>query len=300
MTCEKLVFLGGLHRSGTTLLARILATHPEISGLSNTGVIEDEGQLLQSVYRSDLCHGGPGRFAFDRDAHLTEYSSLNCDDSRLRLLKAWMPYWDTSRRIWLEKSPPNLIRGRFLQSLFPDSHFIFIVRHPIPTSIATYKWSGTGIYSLIHHWVEAHDLMRQDSAVLKRVRIISYERFVRDPGTVLSDLESFLGISRHSYAVAPDFKVNARYFDQWSDVFLSLTIREKPVPSRKSFYGTGNALRDFNPKRTLKRFIKNRVFGKHRQLSNATYEAQDAICMFEDRVQEHGYSLVNLARVPDY
>ena len=47
---HRFVFLAGLHRSGTTLLARLLAAHPEVSGFSGTGAPADEGQLLQSVY----------------------------------------------------------------------------------------------------------------------------------------------------------------------------------------------------------------------------------------------------------
>jgi len=33
---HQFVFLAGLHRSGTTLLARLLAAHSEISGFSET------------------------------------------------------------------------------------------------------------------------------------------------------------------------------------------------------------------------------------------------------------------------
>jgi len=44
------VFIAGLHRSGTSVLARCLREHPQISGFRNTGVPEDEGQHLQDVY----------------------------------------------------------------------------------------------------------------------------------------------------------------------------------------------------------------------------------------------------------
>ena len=60
------VFIGGLMRSGTTLLARILAQHPDVSAFSDTGFVQDEGQYLQSVFPvSSFAYGGPGRFAFD-------------------------------------------------------------------------------------------------------------------------------------------------------------------------------------------------------------------------------------------
>ena len=46
MEGHQLVFLAGLHRSGTTLLARLLAAHPEISGFSGTGVPAEIGSRV--------------------------------------------------------------------------------------------------------------------------------------------------------------------------------------------------------------------------------------------------------------
>src|SRR2546423_1736557 len=126
-----LVFIAGLHRSGTSQLNETLATHPEASGFRNTGVPHDEGQHLQSVYPTARSHGGPGKFAFDPAAHLIESSPLANEESALRLFGQWAQHWQADRRVLLEKSPPNLIRTRFLQQLFPGAHFIVVVRHPL-------------------------------------------------------------------------------------------------------------------------------------------------------------------------
>src|SRR5262245_12260859 len=94
---HRLLFIGGLHRSGTTLLEDLLAEHPAIAGLTDTGVPHDEGQHLQDVYPSAREGGGPGRFARDTTAHLTEADVRDAADARARLLAAWAPFWDLDR-----------------------------------------------------------------------------------------------------------------------------------------------------------------------------------------------------------
>src|SRR6516225_3599330 len=86
---HRFVFVAGLHRSGTTLLARLLAAHPEISGFSGTGVPADEGQHLQSVYPKDTEYGRPGRFGFAPESHLTEASHLVSEESADKLFDEW-------------------------------------------------------------------------------------------------------------------------------------------------------------------------------------------------------------------
>jgi hypothetical protein len=106
-----LVFVGGLHRSGTTPVTHWLGEHPSVSAFRDTGVSGDEGQHLQDVYRIAGAHGGPGRFAFDPEAHLTEFSPLVSAESRERLWASWCPHWDLSKPVLVEKSPPNLVRN---------------------------------------------------------------------------------------------------------------------------------------------------------------------------------------------
>ncbi len=136
---KQFIFVVGLHRSGTSLLHAILREHPAISGFRDTGVPEDEGQHLQTVLPTGLELGGPGRFAFHPDAYMDEHHPLASEKTARLLWEAWRPYWDVSRPYLIEKSPPNLLRTRFLQKLFPNSWFIAILRHPIAVAYATRK-----------------------------------------------------------------------------------------------------------------------------------------------------------------
>lgn len=216
----RLVFLCGLHRSGTSILHRALGSHFDVSTFRNTGVPEDEGQFLQTVFNPARAHGGPGRFGFDERAHLTEESSLVTDANRAKLLFEWGSHWDADKTVWIEKSPPNLIRTRFLQALFPNSAFIVILRHPIAVSYATQKWVFLPVHRLIHHWVHCHERFRSDAKHLRRLRILHYEDFVARPDATLESIHEFLGLAPAPKRIEIHSDLNQKYLARWSRRWL--------------------------------------------------------------------------------
>jgi sulfotransferase family protein len=219
VTGQRLVFVGGLHRSGTTPLARSLAAHPQVSGFSGTGVAEDEGQHLQTVYPPARAHGGPGRFALAAAAHLTEASPLLTPDTGARLLAQWRPHWDLSRPVLLEKSPPNLIMARFLQAAFPDARFVMVVRHPAIVSLSTRKWARLRpLGALLDHWFHAHRLLESDAAHLRRLLVVKYEHLVAAPRRTLAEVAGFLGLEGEVPAGGLDRRRSAGYRRQWHEL----------------------------------------------------------------------------------
>jgi hypothetical protein len=211
---ERLLFLGGLHKSGTSILHRLLRTHPCTSGFSNTGFPQDEGQLIQSVYPPAWVHGGPGKFAFHSEAHITERSELVSEASRDRLLREWGAYYEMDRRILLEKSPPNIIRSRFLQALFPGARFVFIVRHPVPVAYATLKWAKTSIAELILHWGAAHRILIEDLDRLERAMVMRYEDFVSNPARYINQIHRFVELPDAPLSEAVSDR-GGKYFARW-------------------------------------------------------------------------------------
>jgi Sulfotransferase family len=212
---RRLVFVGGLHRSGTSLLYRSLTLHPAIGGISGSGVPEDEGQHLQTVYPPARRHGGPGRFGFDDRARLTESSPLVTAANRERLLAEWGRYWSRDRPVVAEKSPPNIIRTRFLQALFPEATFVMMVRHPVAVACATRKWTRTSLESLIRHWVRCHEILAEDATRIERLRVVQYEHFVQDPGGEIRRILSSLGLGGTVPSCAVEGRLNDRYFSSW-------------------------------------------------------------------------------------
>jgi hypothetical protein len=219
MNDHRLVFVWGLHRSGTTPLARCLAAHPQVSGFAGTGVEEDEGQHLQDVYPPAMAHGGPGRFALRPAAHLTETSPLLGPDTATRLLECWRPHWDLTRPVLVEKSPPNLVMARFLQGAFPDARFVMVVRHPAVVSLSTRKWARLrSLGVLLDHWFAAHRTFEQDAAFLRRLLVVKYEHLVADPERALAELAAFLELDGDIPAGGIDTRRSLRYERQWREL----------------------------------------------------------------------------------
>ena len=231
-----MVFIGGLHRSGTTLLARCLAEHPLVGGFEGTGVPADEGQHLQSVYPPAKVFGGPGAFAFRPDAHLTETSELVSAANAATLLREWGRHRDPSRPVLVEKSPPNLIRMRFLQALFPDASFVAILRHPVAVSYATQKWrQKSSLKDLLRHWVVAHELYRKDAPLVDRLLEVRFEDLLRDPDELLARVYRFLRLEPRptSMAIRPDG--NELYFRRWREAEDSVAGRLRHRLLRREF-----------------------------------------------------------------
>lgn len=216
---QRLVFVGGLHRSGTTLLARLLASHPEATGLEATGVPEDEGQHLQAVYPAAERLGGSGRFALHPSAHLTEAAPQATPDQAQQLWDAWRPYWDSDRSYLVEKSPPNLMKGRFLQALFPTASFVFIVRHPVTVTLATRKWRRrTSLLKLMENWFAGHEVARDDLTHLKRVHLVSYEWLLTDPKSTIAEVTNFLSMPGEVDVSSVDAGSSDFYETQWREL----------------------------------------------------------------------------------
>ncbi len=192
---HKLIFIGGLHASGTSLIHRLICMHPSVSGFSDTGVPEDEGQHLQDLYPRASAHGGPGRFVFDDSSHLTDANRDFVEKCSRGLWNCWAPYWDLSKPVLVEKSPPNIIRSRFLETVFPSARFIFVIWHPIPVSIATQKWTKQPLEELLQHWVLAHKLFLDDLKHITSWAWFRYEDLTADPHRILAEIFRFAGLA---------------------------------------------------------------------------------------------------------
>lgn len=210
-----LVLVGGLHRSGTSFFARTIESAPGATGLRDTGRPQDEGQFVQDVF-DNTPSGSVGRFAFHPASHLTE-AAAEPDHGR-RLLDAWSSYWDTGARLFVEKSPPNMLRTRYYDAVFPKAKQLMIVRSPIAVAMASQKWTYASVFGAVEHSLTAYEIMLRD---LLRIEadwaVVRYESFVRDPVGVLAAATAAVGLDIGTVP-APEVRdgVNQEYADEFA------------------------------------------------------------------------------------
>ncbi len=213
MSLKSYIFISGLHRSGTTFLANLIAKNNLVSSFENSGYPMDEGQFLQNLLPTKDFNIAPGRFAFFDNMHITENNELI--KNKNNLITDWNKYWDQSKLFLLEKSPPNILRTRFLQEVFPNSKFITIMRHPVAVSYATKKWTNDFfLEKLLKHWIVAHEIYMEDRKYLKNELLISYEDFNNSIDKTIERIGNFIGIQLNTQINFAD--QNEFYFDLWT------------------------------------------------------------------------------------
>ena len=224
----KYVFVCGLQRSGTSVLARNLGKLEDCSGFENTGAIEDEGQYLQNVYPTNNELGGTGWYGFNPRAHLTEASDLLTPDNIAKLRASWHRYWDKNKSIFLEKTPSNLLMTRFLQAAFPESYFIVVRRHPVAVSMANQRWkkSTASLHVGFEHWLRCYELFAEDRKYLRNVYELTYENYIQNSGKYHQEIATFIGtqVDEEGMEEVTDSH-NKRYLDCWARLLASSQFR---------------------------------------------------------------------------
>lgn len=129
-------------------------------------------------------------YAYNQRMHMTEHDPLANDTfTARRFYAAWSRFWDLSAPVLIEKSPPNVLKFRFLEKVFgrERTHLVVLVRHPIAAASYRYRQKDQGgilvadCFNLaIKHWAAIYTTLLEDLAVLgqDRVLLIQYEHLV--------------------------------------------------------------------------------------------------------------------------
>ncbi|MEE2830542.1 MAG: sulfotransferase [Myxococcota bacterium] len=249
MSEPRYIFVGGLHGSGTSLVHRCLRAHPAVSGFKATGVPEDEGQHLQALLPTARSLGGPGRFGRRSGAHLTEDSALATPATREALLSAWGSHWDDVSPLRVEKSPPNLLRFRLLQALFPGAACVAVMRHPLAVAASTRAKRLRGRLqsheTLVAHWIHCHRVFAEDRERIQDIHVLRYEELVSRPEEVLRALFAHLGLDPIPLPEPIDPGRDARHAARWKARHRPSFLGRKWVEHEAAAASWGYSIREF-------------------------------------------------------
>lgn len=187
---ERMVFICGVHRSGTTLLERLLTTRYEVAYL-RAYVPASEGQHMQSVFKAGTIYGGPGKFAFSQKMIDDLKAMTDYEAYREQITADWSRFVVGDYPLLLEKSPSHMCKMWWLRQVFPGCKFIIMTRDPRAVSAATDKWSKTSLPELMMHWNAAYSIA-MDDYLEEDCTIIRYEDLVERPEAEIDRLAAFI------------------------------------------------------------------------------------------------------------
>lgn len=158
--------------TGSTVVQQLLGTSREVTTLP------DEGQWLPEV-RHVL--GVEDRWR----------AELSVDWPLVR--RAFNSYWSPFRTIRFEKSPPNVLRAMEIQSAFPDSHFLILVRNPYANveGLLRRGWTASP-REAAEFWVRTAEAQADNSDRLDRALAFTYEELTDKTATFYERLLEFL------------------------------------------------------------------------------------------------------------
>jgi tetratricopeptide (TPR) repeat protein len=124
------IFIVGLHRSGSTLVEQILASHSEIEGTSELPIL---GQLMRSVALDPALPGGSA---------MAKVESLDAGRARslgAEYLARAQDYRSTGKPRFVDKMPANWLHLGFIRLILPNATIIDARRHPMAAGFSNFR-----------------------------------------------------------------------------------------------------------------------------------------------------------------
>lgn len=185
------IFIIGMHRSGTTLLERILSGHSQVSDGGETYTF-----TAQLKIASDHKTVGALDITTAQRLASADFDAIGrgfIDGSR----------WRTRGRPFMtEKLPPNLVNAGFIAKAIPAAKILHMVRDPVDTCFSNLRtyFSNAAAYSfdqitLGNYFGHYHDLMQHWRNVMpQRILDVSYDELVSDTERCARRIFDFCGL----------------------------------------------------------------------------------------------------------
>ncbi len=188
------IFVFGMPRSGTSVVERILSSHPQVT---SAGELQHFGRALGRAW------GSRSPLWLDPDiagsAQRIDWQRVGTD-----YLASTRPATGETAR-FVDKLPHNFLYAGFIACAFPNAKMICLRRHPMDTCLGNFRqWFGerlpyynysfdlldTGRYYVLFDRLMAH----WQQVFPGRILEVQYESLVHSPETVSRQLLEFCGL----------------------------------------------------------------------------------------------------------
>lgn len=194
------IFVGGVGRSGTTLLTKVMSAHPDVLAIMESRfLIEETGitgfvkkeisefafrHSLKTIWREKIIRAiqalhnfkdldslaspqridGLWQAALDRGTSYDDVGRRFTDSLFSMIAAAY------GRSIWLEKTPGNVEHFDRFAEYWPNAAFIHIIRDPVDvaSSMMTQWWAPSSVAGAVDFYNRAMDAARDARAALAK------------------------------------------------------------------------------------------------------------------------------------
>lgn len=163
---------------GSTLLNEIISTSKNVSNVHQ--IDTREGQTLPKVRE----------LMFDIGSHerWDEKTELPWE----QIKKEWRKYWDVTKPVLLEKSPPNIVRATAIEEHFQPAYFICLVRNPYALCESINRRAKSSFKRAAERNIEFLTFQKKNLESLENVMLVSYESLTDLPSETAASLAFFL------------------------------------------------------------------------------------------------------------
>lgn len=189
------IFVCGLPRSGTTLVDRILSSHPEVT---SAGEIANFAAIWK-------------RLAGTRTAMTLDVETFSAAPA-MDLAALGRLYVDSTRPLtgvaarFVDKAPSHYLMAAFILAALPDARVVCLRRHPLDTCLSNYRQIfptqdryydyAYDLEAIAHKYVQFDRVLSHWREVLPadRYRIVQYEELIANQEAETRTLLAFCGL----------------------------------------------------------------------------------------------------------
>lgn len=206
-------------RTGSTLIQRLLCSHPEILIWGeNRGVVDrlvEARRTIEGLQQLSQKHVE----AFETNGSMSWIAMMNpplasYDEGMRQLLEAYFrsPAEQLGRSRWgFKEVRHGLETARFLHALYPEARFVLLARHP-EDCLASARgpvrgecsFAGSilaeagGARGFLEHWTRLADEFTADWSGIPHL-LLRYEIVVEDPEQAIEEIARLLGVDSHDF-----------------------------------------------------------------------------------------------------